>query len=236
MATPTTITILGYTGLGEAPTMDELRGHAWRETEERFPGVKKHDYDTRPEVRSCVVERFSYYLHAWFAAGTHNKAVPAALAYAAVDRAVPAAIARADSLYADLSKNTTINWLAAHHRYVLATCEARQLLTERIAAGESLAEAYSDGITGFSQMVYHEHVPAEQRISVPDLDQIRLDLAEFVETRTERFGLLRATITGGYPEGFEPAGDPSPTSRASGDWSGKPVPASVAVANTARGW
>lgn len=235
MPTPTLITIEGFDGTGDPPNIDEIRRRLWRDVDERFPDATRDDYDHRQDVRDYSVERFRHHLSAWFVAETHNKAVPAAGQYAELAAAAGAVVAASDSLYADLSKNTTINWLAAHHRYVLATCEARRLLTERNAAAQHLAETFAvRDLAGFSEMLYHQTVPADQRITVPDLDALKLDLANFVETSTERFALLRATVTGGFPDGFQPAGDRP--ARQGDEWNGQPLPASDAVAAQQRGW
>jgi hypothetical protein len=91
-----------------------------------------------------------------------------------------------------------------------------------------------------SQQIYTAHVPAEHRITMPDLDDCKVQLASFIETSTERFTTTRATITGGYPAGFEPAPiEHEPFERAADDeitWMTMPFRATPAVVARERNW
>jgi hypothetical protein len=62
-------------------------------------------------------------------------------------------------------------------------------------------------------------------------------LSDFIETGTERFRLLRATVTGGYPAGFEPADEPQPAGNPDEDvWTNGTFRATPAVVADERGW
>jgi hypothetical protein len=241
MTSPSQISINGWTGDGADPGTEAFWRRVRADLDVEFPNG--YSYDDDDAVRRFATARFEIHLHSWHMARMHNTVLPATLRYAALDREARAAVARVDGLYADLSKNTTINWLAAHHRFVLATIEARRVLTARAEAAQDLHTKHAADFTTSrrSLEIYEQHVHAAQRITIPDPDAARLDLTAFIETSTERFGILRATVTGGYPDGFapapaEPATAAPPADRGESDWSGAAWSASVAVANTARGW
>jgi hypothetical protein len=164
--------------------------------------------------RAWVLDRVMARRHAWFAAQAHNDLVPILNGLHDLHRDADQAVAEAGAHYADLSKNTTVNWLATHHRYVLATVRARTLLSRIADLTADLAGRELDILTPRSlghDLVYTVFVPEAKRITLPTREQAdaaKIALTVFVETSTTQFGILLATITGGYPPGFSPAADP----------------------------
>jgi hypothetical protein len=143
----------------------------------------------------------------------HDQAVPGAVEHGRLDALARKAVADAGVLYADLGKDTTVNWPAAHHRFVEAAVRARELLAARLAAARVLAGGkFGRDMGTFARVVYEQAVPAGQRIVLPDVDGERRALAEFVERTRAQLDILRATADGDYPQGFAPG---RPTGRAS---------------------
>lgn len=164
--------------------------------------------------RAWVLDRVMVRRHAWFAVNEHNDLVPILNGLADLHRDADRAVAESSAHYADLSKNTTVNWLATHHRYVLATVRARTQLSRIADLTADLAGRQPDILkprTIGHDLIYTVFVPGADRVILPtpaEVDTARLNLTEFVELSTTQFGILLATITGGYPPGFAPATDP----------------------------
>jgi hypothetical protein len=241
---PMTVTIAGWTG-DEAgpngPSMDEYRRRLWAQLNADHPGLGQRYDAGDPTAKKILTQAGTDHLHGFFIAHAHRTAAPLANEYATVTVRAQRAVQQAAGEYADLSKNTTVNWLAAHHRFVITTRAARELLERCVDIAEDLHrhEQFLGG-GGVSQRIYAAYVPAEHRITMPDLDDCKVQLASFVELSTERFTTTRATITGGYPAGFEPAPiEHEPFDRPTDDevvWKNAAFPASTAVAATARNW
>lgn len=182
MKTPQLIDVPGYEEFGSRG-LDLVRELAYADLDREFPDGWRDRYDRKDrEVVDFALRRFDVHLGLPLMLGAHNKAVPLAAQYAHACFAAERAIAHTEALYADLSKNTTINWLAAHHRYMLALVRARDLLTARVDAAVALAGSEFHEKSKMRTMEFYEEVVAEeQRIQVPNVDTVRLDLAEFVE-------------------------------------------------------
>lgn len=243
MRIPTPITILGYDGTGACPEISDVWRQVIPEARERFPDVDliaildrgsippgDPDY---PVSRWCV-DRVMERTYCWFVVKEHNEAIPSLTRYAQLDRETTTAVDHVAGLYADMHKNTTINWLASHHRLVLATIDARRLLTERAELARQLhdqtgAVAKINRPDGLTRTYYDAHVPADQQLQFPDPEADAGALAEFVELATERFRILRATITGGFPPGFEPA-PAAGADDVAAEWAGTNIPVSPALA------
>lgn len=246
MRTPARITILGYDGTGDPPDIGDIwRDRVIPELRAQHPDFRASDLNVeRHPMRKRGVDRVMEYLHGWFIAKEHNETVPALTRYMQVSRLATAAVSDTACLYGDLARNTTINWLAAHHTFVIATIQARRLLTERAELAQALAaRKESAGVCGLhrpgslTRLYYDAHVPADQQITLPDPDTDHLAIAEFVELSTERFRILRATITGTYPPGFEPTPiDPAAAAdQVAAEWAGNPIPISPALVYADRG-
>jgi hypothetical protein len=144
----------------------------------------------------------------------HYQAVPAAAEHARLDRLARRAVAEADRLYADLGKDSTVDWRAARHQFVEACIRAWQLLTGRLVVARALAGGkFGRDMATLCRLVYERAVPAQHRIVLPDVDGEYLAVAEFVELTRTRLDILCVTAAGGYPPGFAPSG--RPTGRAS---------------------
>jgi hypothetical protein len=219
---------------GEQLTDEEHRGRVRADMDRQFPGGWQARWDAGDrEVRDAFTRTVRHHVFVPVVVGYHNRAVDAACEYAGLDVLVSRGRWEVDQLYRDLDKNTTVNWLAAHHRFVKTAVSLRDILTRRVAAARSLAEGeFGQQMTDPVLAVYEQVVPAGQRITVPDVDEAELALTEFVEKTRERIDLLRATVTGGYPEGFAPPRPaPSPPAVSVGadpDWDDN-WPASHAV-------
>jgi hypothetical protein len=240
---PKPIVVDGYDG-----TPHESDEDMWRrigaDLDRQFPDGWHDRYEAKDsEVRDAAVKLFEYHLFIPVMVRHHNATVPAAQRYATLAQLAPRAVAEADSLYGDLDKSTTINWLAAHHRFIKAAVNARRLLTELVDAAIALRDSKLGNeiygrANGLTQVYYETHVPAEQRITMPDVDAAELALTEFVETTRERIDILRATVSGGYPAGFAPAPvepAPAPHGPVDDDWAAD-LPASHAVVAGERAW
>lgn len=243
---PQVIVVDGYDGTidedtSTAPVIARVRA----DLDRQFPDGWHGRYEANdPEVRSLSRDLFQYHLFMPYMVHHHNQAVPLAQRYADLAQLTSRAVAETDAMYADLDKNTTVNWLAAHHRFILAVVEARRLLTELVDAAialrdSKLAKEINDRHSKLTAMYYEQHVPAEQHITIPDVDAAELALADFVETTRDRIDILRATVSGGYPAGFAPA-PVSPAPAPAGpdddeDWM-VDAPASRATVARERAW
>lgn len=235
---PQTIVIDGYDGsIPEDTSTGPVWARAAADLDQAFPAGWNDRYEANDqEVRGQAVELFRYHLFMPSVVRHHNTAVPAAQQHAQATRMARGAVAAADSAYADLNKNTTINWLAAHHRFILAAVEARRTLTEVVDAAIALRDGeFGKEMVGITRTYYEQAVPVEQRITLPDVDAAQLELAEFDERTRERIDILRATVSGDYPQGFTPAPAGPRTELAQDDWADE-RPASVAVVAKERAW
>ncbi len=241
---PPTVTIAGWTG-GEhgpnGPSVDEHRRRLWNQLDTEHPGLRQRYHAGDPEAARTFREVGMDHLHGYFIATAHRNAAPLANEYADLTTEALRAVHQAANDYTDLSQNTTLHWLAAHPRFVPSTLHARTLLERCIQIAEDLHQ-HKQFIAGddLSQQIYARHVPAEHRITFPDLDQLRLELGAFIELSTERFAVTRVTVTGGYPAGFEPAPlDIEPVTRTDSDtaaWANPTFTTTPAVAATERRW
>lgn len=219
-----TVTILGSDGTGPMPDISDTWRIVIPEARAQFPDfdINVLDGDTplgqrvHPHRQWCtdrVIER----IYAWFAAGEHNTLVAPLNRLHQLGRECPRATAEVDYLYADMDKNTTINWLAAHHRFTKATIRAQALLAEAAELTTELAgrdPSFLKNDRSPANITYVKHVPADQQIVLPTqaaVDRAQLAVTSFVTLSTTRFGILRATLTGAYPPGFQPAGTETPT-------------------------
>lgn len=212
---PSTVTVAGWNGDEHGPNGPdqgpELGQRLLTELEAKNPGIWDRYQAEDKQARRTFVDYWMESMHGYYTAHAHQLLAPLANEYATLSAQALAAVEQAGAEYDDLSRNTTINWLAAHHRFVLTTQRARTLLEQQIAAAETLREkltkdrnCYYLGTDTLSREVYFRHVPAEHRITMPDVDQAKTQLANFVQLSTGRFSATRATITGGYPDGFAP--------------------------------
>jgi hypothetical protein len=244
--TPQTIVVDGYDGsITEDTSTGPVVARVRADLDRRFPDGWQARYDAADRVvRDASVDLFQYHLFMPLVVRHHNAAVPAAQQYATLANAAARAVAEVDSLYADLGKNTTINWLAAHHQFTVAAVKARDLLDSALAAAIALRDSglgkeIADRHSGLTRMFYEREVPAEQRIAIPDVDAVSLALTGFVETTRERLDILRATVSGGYPAGFAPAPTapaPAPTGPVDDDWATGRRASVAMVAGRERGW
>lgn len=241
---PKTIVVDGYDGsIPEDTSTDPVAARVAADLDRLFPDGWRDRYAAEDRaVRDAAVARFQYHLFVPIAVRHHNAVVPVARQYAVTSQLAGRAVARVDSLYADLDKNTTVNWLAAHHRFVTAAVTAREVLTRAVDAAIALRDSdlgkeLTGRTNGLTQLYYEQEVPAEQRITLPDVDAAQLALTGFVEQTRERIDLLRATVSGGYPAGFAPAVEPqlAPAGPVDDDWAAD-RPASVAVVAGERAW
>jgi hypothetical protein len=238
------VTIAGWTGIeggADGPSSGEFSRRLWAKLDADHPDLRERLDNDDPDARRLLAEVGLDYLHGFFIARAHRAAAPLADEYAKVSAEALRAVQQASTEYADLTKNTTTNWLAAHHRFVLTTQRARDLLERRTEIAQDLHQHEPFlGDTDPARMVYARHVPAEHRITMPNLDELRLQLANFTETSTERFAATRATITGGYPAGFEPAPiEHEPFERPAGEeiaWTPEQFRAAPAVVAGERNW
>ncbi len=231
MNRPHPITITGLPG----PDNENIDPHrrAWQEAvDNRNPG---DDDDTVSRQAVRLLEQF---LWAHAAAAYHNAAVPAATEYHDLILAATNAMATATREYDDLSKNTTINWLAAHHRFILASTEATDLLTKALDAATDVHAIWERHMRGLAVSGYEALVDAADRIIPPDLDSGRLNITTWAETTTRRQALTSATINGHFPAGYALADPAEPVTRTDDTETVWPATSqiSVAVANTARTW
>lgn len=233
------ITILGWDGTGPMPDIPDLwdivipkaRAHFGADFHTDNLQLTPYGQSPHPQFRWSV-DRVQEYLCAWLAAKEHNELVPHANRYAETDAACHRATTHASELYDDLHKNTTINWLAAHHRFVLACIAARDILTTRAELAAELAARDTNILQPTNQSLYAlhytAHVPQEQRIQLPTKNtaaEAQATLDDFVALCTRRFETLRATITGTFPPGFAPT-MPDVTA----EWNGDNIPVSPALA------
>lgn len=198
-----TITVNGYTG---SETDAELSG---------FYHAKLAEIRGTTASRDEAVKMFSKWIdhhHASLgAAKYHNRIAGPAERFTGLRRTATARIREADDAYAELEKRTTTAWHAAHHRMVLASTAARNALADLIETANEVHTASAAGLRYITREVYEELVPAEDRvIDLPDLDALRAELDEFVETIRERFAITAVTLAGTCPAGFEPAQPPAP--------------------------
>ncbi len=229
------VTVFGIDGTGKAPEMHELQTVIWpaviAQARAEFPdfdptcldGNTPYGQKSHPHRTWCT-DRVMARFRTWYDLQTHNDIFPLLNTLADLHRDADQAVAESSAHYADLSKNTTINWLATHHRYVLATVRARTLLSQIADLTTTLADRKPD-ILDAGSAAYHyvySKVPEDQRIVLPTREQAdtaQLNLTAFVELSTTQFGILFATITGGYPPGFTPAIDPQVAGLLDGaDW------------------
>lgn len=236
MRTYQRITLFGFDGHeAQSPEIEDIWKIVLAQAKEQFGDAFDINQITRryaygeeraPQSRWCL-DRVQAHLCGYFVVKEHNSLVSDLNRLETLVRDSVTAITAADQAYADLSKNTTINWLAAHHRYVLAARHTRDLLTERLELATRLAGA-GDNLHLFREpgrIVYTENVPEANRIQLPGTGTAQAALDNFVATTTERFQILRATITGAMPPGFAPA-VPDITE----EWAGANVPISPALA------
>jgi len=248
MRIPTSITILGFDGTGQTPELSDIwRDKVIPELRDEFPDFQESDLHVEGHrIRRRGTDRVMEYLYAWFIAKAHNDTVPTLTCYIRKSRLADTAVQYVASLYDDLSRNTTINWLAAHHTFVLATIQARRLLTERAQLARTLHARQEQEPSSWirlhqpgslSRMYYDTFVPADQQLTLPNVHTDDAAVADFVELSTDRFRILRATITGAFPPGFEPTPiDPADAAdEVAAEWAGDPVPISPALALADRG-
>ncbi len=220
---PRHLTILGFTGNNDADDWALLQ-------------QARHEFAAAVEAGTPGrVARLERLIWALGATRYHNAAVPAGTEFHQLHHQAHAAMTAATSEYDDLSRNTTVNWLAAHHRFVTATITARDLLERKIRAAEDIHAVWDTHMNGLTFSGYHDLVDPTDRITPPDLDQLRLELATWIETSTTRFTITRITVTGGYPAGFAPTTD-TPATDGTPDSPDTTFTAGQAIANTARRW
>ena len=147
----------------------------------------------------------------------HNTIAPMVYVYARTVQLAAGKKREADGEFADLGARTTTAWHACHHRFHLATVEARDLLAKLVELATEIRATLPRVNTMTTPKLYEQLVPASHRINLdllPDPDKAKSDLAEFVELSTTRFAVARVTLTGAVPAGFEPyppASDETPT-------------------------
>jgi hypothetical protein len=216
---PTRISILGTDGTGPAPNFDDVWQIVIPEAKAHFPDFDIDAVTTKtpwgqephPQSKWCidrVMERF----HVYFDAAAHNELVAPLARLYELDHECRRAVDEANQLYDDLDKNTTINWLAAHHRFTKATIRARAVLTDRADLTDDLTDRDPDILkdpnSALAALYYTAHVPEDQRIQLPtkaDAGNAKAALIDFTILSNTRFDILRATLTGAYPPGFAPA-------------------------------
>ncbi len=232
---PNTVEIGGWTGTGPEPKIPQVRDLAFQELEAIYPAFRaRYDREDAGMTR-IFANKVMELMQGYCVARAHARLAPRANELAHLMRRADAAMAWADEEYVGLSRNTTVNWLAAHHRFTTATLEAKGFLETCIEVATELLgrRELTSFLTGETNVsIYERHVPAQDRIVLPDVDKLQLKLAGWIEKSTERFEVTRVTITGGFPAGFAlaPAGADLPVDDEI-VWR-----ASVAVADTARGW
>lgn len=233
-----TISILGYDGTGPCPEIQDIWQIVIPEAQQQFPDLDLKIFEERTPWgqpvhphREWATDRVMEYMYAWFITQAHNSLVAHANKLANLEDEATRTVATAEQAYADLNKNTTINWLAAHHRYVLACITARNALTRHAELATELAGRDDDILKPVKQSLhafyYTAHVPEHERIQLPTKNtaaSIRQALADFVALCTRRFETLRATITGTFPPGFAPT-----PADVTAEWAGENIPVSPAL-------
>ncbi len=236
---PMTVEVAGWTGTEPELTIPQLRRLAFEQLEADRPGFRaRYDAEEGGATRTFT-DKVMELLHGYFIAKAHATLAPRANEFAHLNQLAAAAMAQADEEYASLSRNTTVNWLAAHHRFTTATLAAKGFLESCIEVATELLERRESTsfLTGeLNVSIYERYVPAQDRIVLPDVDKLRVRLAAWMEKSTERFEVTRVTVTGGFPAGFVPAPVESAPAGVEQAWLGDDWSASVAVANTARRW
>lgn len=213
-----TITVHGYTGAETDDDMVVLYDDKIAEVRRTHAGD--------PEAGTTEFMTWLDTLYASIGTAAYHNSIAVPLQrYTALRRVVSALIRESDEAYTELEKRTTTAWHAAHHRFVLASCEARARLVELVEAANEVHVAAGAELKYVTRGKYEQMVPAEDRqFDLPDLDAVRAELDEFVETRRERFAITAATLVGTTPAGFEA---PEPVSapdvdrqreRESADW------------------
>lgn len=248
---PSSVTVAGWNGTehgANGPDHDEKLGRRiLEELEAKQPGILARYHAEDRDARRAFVDHWLETMHGYYVAYAHIVAAPIANQYATLRTQALAAVEQAGAEYDDLSRNTTINWLAAHHRFVLTTQRARTLLEQQVAVAEQLRHLLTKDRTCYylatdslSREVYFRFVPAEDRITLPDVEEVKTQLADFVQLSTGRFSATRATITGGYPDGFAPPAIdtdmPEPDADDEIAWTSQPYTATPAVVAGERGW
>ena len=192
-----TITINGYTGAETDDDRAKLYNNKIREVREAYAGDR--------EAGTTAMMQWLETLHASIGAAAYHNSIAIPLQrFTAQRRVVSARIRESDEAYAELEKRTTTAWHAAHHRFVLAACEARARLVELVEIAGELHAAAGAEPEYVTRGKYEQMVPAEDRqVELPDLAAVRAELDEFVETSRERFATTRATLAGEPPTGFE---------------------------------
>lgn len=248
---PSTVTVAGWNGNehgSNGPDQDHHLAHRlWTDLEAQQPGIRARYQADDKTARRAFTDYWMESMHGYYTAHAHQLVAPLTNQYATLSAQALAAVEQAGTDYDDLSRNTTINWLAAHHRFVLTTQRARTLLEQRTAVAEQIREMLTKdrnchylGTDSYSREVYAKHVPAEHRVTMPDLEELKSQLANFVQLSTSRFAATRATITGGYPDGFAPPALDTDTTTPAADhetaWTNEPYPATPAVVAGERRW
>lgn len=214
---PAPISINGFDGTRE-PTNGEIHAAVAKALTARFSKDQLDTYFQEPEWRnrdpqmSDVVTDIHFGIVAsHLVAEYHNALALLVHNYRLTAGAARAALAQVTNTYVDLARTTTTAWHAAHHRYMIAVTDAQAALAEKTQAGNILT-TYHRGpnwrglVAGF----YDRLIPADQRITVPDLTGAAAELPEFMETNRRRIQLLSYTLTGAFPAGFEPEEIPEP--------------------------
>jgi len=194
-----TITIFGFDS-DENLTDQEFFDALNREIEHR--GID-------PQDRRACADLFTEILAGAKVASFHNKLAPLLATYRSAARAARAAVFAADQAYDERANRTTTAWHAAHHRYILAVTAAQDALAAQHEAAEP-ARKHAKQFPSLAREFYDKLVPAGQRLTIPNLDELATQLTQFRETHQQRITLLAHTLNGTYPPGFAPDPIPAP--------------------------
>lgn len=210
MRTPSPITIHGISGATELPALDQFRDVLLTLEAQRYPNGYP-DKATGESARSNMIGEL---FHVIAVVTFHNTAVNLIRAHQAAERKVHAATYAADDAYDDLTGRNTTAWHAAHHRYIVAIHNAEAAFAELAEATSPLVTHYTKAWPGQVASFYDQLVTEDQRLDRAALDQIAArdaghELTLFREQHRANLHLLSFTITGGYPQGYEPT--PTPT-------------------------
>jgi hypothetical protein len=210
MRTPSPIAIHGISGAEERPALDQFRDIMLALEVQRYPNGYP-DKATRESARGDLLGEL---FHAIAVVTFHNTAVNLIRAYQAAERKVHAATYTAAAAYDDLTGRNTTAWHAAHHRYIVAIHNAEAAFAELAEATSPLVTHYTNGWPGVVASFYDQLVTEDQRLDRTALDQIAArdtghELTLFREQHRANLHLLSFTITGGYPDAYEPT--PTPT-------------------------
>lgn len=211
MQTPQPINLLALAGLGENLNLNHVKIRIREMEAERWPNGFP-DEETQAAARSSLVAEI---FHAIAVVEYHNGIIGLITAFNAAERKAHSAKFLANAAYDDLTARTTTAWHAAHHRYILAIHATESALAEFAQAFNQLATYHAKKFAGTAGSFYEQLVPADKRVDVAALNTLaerrdaghEIDL--FREQHRTNLHLLSFTITGAYPDGYEPA--PTPT-------------------------